>query len=151
METWALLTARRVMYGATMLLLSALLAASMTAVAADPAEEVDGKPPAAGKNAEEGAARLKIEVVAKTPGKEPSTEPLKNAMVKVVGEDNWYKTDNTGKTKRFASVAGAQELLVRPPGTTGCTLKVLLKKGSQDLTVLVQTGPELTCSLKPSP
>jgi hypothetical protein len=134
-----------------LLLLPLLLAGSVTAAAADPPVEADAKPAAKGKKADDAMASLRVELLATKPGDEQPPGPVKNAMVKFVGKDDWYETDDSGRTQRMTGEVGSTALLVRPPGSNPCSVAVALKKGDQDLTILVQTAPELTCRVKPAP
>lgn len=151
MASAARVQVRRGACRAVMLLWTALLAASPTAATTDPPGAVDDKPVAKTKKTEDGAASVRIELVATTAGEEQPAGPVKNAMVKIAGDDVWYRTDGSGKTQRFTGGIGARELLVRPPGSNPCSVAISLKKGDQDLTILVQTAPELRCILKPAP
>jgi hypothetical protein len=142
---------RRGVCRAAMLLWPALLAASPTAATTDPPPAADDKPVATTKKTKDGAASLRIELLATKAGEEQPSSPIKNAMVKIAGEDVWYRTDGSGKTQRFTGGVGARELLVRPPGSNPCSVAISLKKGDQDLTILVQTAPEFRCILQPAP
>ncbi len=141
---------RRLLCRAALLAWPALPAASVAAAPPDQPETAEAPPAAKGKKAADSLASIRVEILATKPGNEQPAA-VKSAVVKMVGEDVWYKTDDSGKTQRFTGPPGPRELLVRPPGSNPCSVAVVLKKGDQDVTILVQTSPELACRVKPAP
>ena len=148
MNSAVLLVARRLMCCAAIIVPVVPLTTSITGAMAAQGEKSNRESKVKSDSGKSKKASLQIEVRAADSGSKQPPQPSKEAMVKIIGEEDSYTTDEKGKTQRFATMAGAKKLIVQPFGAKPCTLDVLINEGRQDLTVLVETSPKVTCTLE---
>ena len=92
---------------------------------------------------------LRIAVLVVDPEKIQSPQRVKNATVKIQGEEESYAIGKDGKTQSFAVLPGAKTLVIHVSGVKPCSVDLVVKEGHQDVTVLVEMSPKVKCTLQP--